>query len=379
MALRAPGYEPAEFRKTRQIEGPISHVKVTPFAIVAGTAAKDPRMRRFVRRQAEYEKRGWKDWQRVEPRYFLDTEITDKQIRKYSLLLIGGPEENLVTRKLIRQIPLAIGPDSVTIDGQKIVAPDAGVAMVYPHPLNPDRYVCVKAATSPDGMFLVGETPGDVDFAVVDGCIEVERRGPQSEKLYAASGYFDRHWRYREELVVRGDPALREKAVRLKVPKYLTAAVPGKRLMLSDLLETRASGFFRDMRRDVNWQREPITLGGKTYARGIAVKGWAEARSFAVYDLTGGNWRRLRAVVGIEVDEPEKIREWAKKNTGLAFHVRGDGRELYRSPVFTTDAPPVELDVDISNVKELEIEVTNEHKAWTAEKSVNWADIRLEK
>ena len=118
---------------------------------------------------------------------------------------------------------------------------------------------------------------------------------------------------------------------------------------------------------------------GVQSASGIAVRGWAKAPSFAVYDLASGNWRRLRAVVGIEVDEPEKIREWAKENTAIAFVVRGDGKELYRSPLFKWNSPPVELDVDISGVEELEIEVTNEHKLWTAEKSVNWADVRLEK
>jgi hypothetical protein len=58
--------------------------------------------------------------------------------------------------------------------------------------------------------------------------------------------------------------------------------------------------------------------------------------------------------------------------------VRGDGKELYRSPPFGVDSKPLGLDVDIAGVKELELEVFNNRRD-SAAASVNWADARLTK
>ncbi|MGB2823268.1 MAG: prolyl oligopeptidase family serine peptidase, partial [Phycisphaerae bacterium] len=87
VTVRAAGYDPAPgmFHKTPQIAGPIDDATTTPFAIVEGTASEDPAMRRFCRFRAEAARDEWRRWQKVTPRYFLDTEITDEQVRTYSL------------------------------------------------------------------------------------------------------------------------------------------------------------------------------------------------------------------------------------------------------------------------------------------------------
>jgi len=379
LTLRAEGYLPGKRCKTPAVAGPIRDVTTTPFAIVVGTISTDPAMRRLVRHRAESRRQAWEEWQHVTPRYFSDAEITDEQIRKYSLLLFGGPEENLVTRKLSEHIPLSIRQERIIIDGQTFAAKNAGVAVVYPHPLNPARYVLVTAGTSARGMFLADEMPDDVDFAIVDGRIQKAGGKIAPEKLYVASGCFDYNWRHNDLYVVQGDPVVREEALVRKVPRHFSAGIPEQQLMLSNLLETRSSGSFRDMRRDVNWQRKPIVLGGRRYENGIAVLTWPGARNAVTYDLTGGNWRRLRAVIGYEVEEPESVKKPERQNTNLRFLVRGDGKELYRSPAFKWDAKPVEIDVDISQATLLELEVVNEVKLWTGISSANWADARLEK
>ncbi len=379
ITLRAPGYTPWKLHKTPLVAGPISDVKTTPFAIVVGTAAKDQAMRRFCQMRAEAERDQWATWQHVTPRFFLDTEITDEQIRAYSLRLYGGPDQNLVARKLAKQIPLTVTTESVTVAGQKFPATDAAVGIVYPHPLNPERYVSITAATSPTGMYYAHHLPDNVDFAIVRPQRWVgEPEWVPEWKLAVASGHFDHNWQYKEAFTDRGEPKLMAQTVPLAAPTRLTAAVHDKQLMLSELLEARVAGSFAHMGRNVNWQGKPITLGGKTYANGIAASYWHEPCTVN-YDLAGGNWRRLRATIGIEVDNPEKLEIKQKQGTRIYLVVRGDGKELYRSPTFGWNARPVEMNVDVTGVKDLQLEVANERTWHSAASSVNWADLRLEK
>ena len=160
IVIRAKGYAPGKLVKKSM--GP------TPFAIVVGTTSKDERMRRFCQFLAERERDDWKEWQHVAPRYFTDTEITDEQIRKYSLVLYGGPEENAVTARLIKDMPLTIEPNRITIDGRAFEVTDAAIRMVYPHPLNADRKVTILAANSADAMYW-GNRLEDADFVIDDG------------------------------------------------------------------------------------------------------------------------------------------------------------------------------------------------------------------
>ncbi len=150
--------------------------------------------------------------------------------------------------------------------------------------------------------------------------------------------------------------------------------------MLSELLETQASGSFQYMERDLNWLGHSLKLANKTYDSGIGVLADWHEPCFVIYDLTDGGWKHLRATIGIELTkEPERVEQTEKDETQIYFIVRGDGEELYRSPIFRWDSDPVDIDVDITGVKKLELRVANEATLPNAVSSVNWADVRLEK
>ena len=366
--LLANGYAPGRLFKKPM--GP------TPFAIVVGTTATDERMKRFCRLHAEAERDNWKTWQHVEPRYFVDTEMTDEQIRNYSLVLYGGPEENAVTAKLIKDTPLTIEPGRITIDGKAFDTAHSAVRMVYPHPLNSDRLVVIVAANSPDAMFWANRLSDDVDFAIDDGRMGEDRDYFRS---IVAWGKFDCHWRLNDKYLTVGNPSFRASALVRKVPSHLTTAVGDGRLALTDVLEAASCGSFSRMVRDRNWQGGPMKLAGRTYPSGIGVDCWHEPCK-ASYDLTGGSWKRLKATIGIEIEaKPEDIKPQNRSGTKVVFVVRGDGKELYKSAAFGIDSQPADIDVDITGVKELELEVYNESRWYNIASSVDWADVRLEK
>ena len=368
ITLRAEGYAPGRFVK--------KPMRAMPFAIVVGTTSPDERMRRLCRLRAEQGRDAWIVWQHVPPRFFTDTEMTDQQIRDYSLFLFGGPAENAVTARLAKDIPLEIAPGRITIDGHPFEVPNAAVRLVYAHPLNDDRIVTVIAGNSADGMFHVNRLREDADFVIADG-----RIGSDDDYLAhtVVWGRFDHNWRRNDDYLLEGSPARRAAAPVHKVPRRVSAATPDPRLPLADLLESASVGSFTVMTHDRNWHGKPITLAGRTFAGGLAVEPWREPCK-AAWDLTGGDWKRLRATIGIEpntqavASEPDLADQ-----TRITFTVRGDGKTLYTSPALTLDSKPVDINVDVTGVTRLELEVANDRLRPSAAASADWADIRLEK
>jgi len=176
-----------------------------------------------------------------------------------------------------------------------------------------------------------------------------------------------------------GDPEVRAQLPVRKAPKHVSAAVPGDRLMLSELIPAQTEGAFSLMVRDLNWQGEPIALGGKTYASGICVNTWDGANG-AEFDLSGVGWKRLRGLVGIELWPEDKVGPQQKDNTKVVFVVKGDGKELFRSQPFVWGSTtPEALDVDVSEVRVLRLEVLTTGSSFDAVYSADWVELRLER
>jgi len=96
-------------------------------------------------------------------------------------------------------------------------------------------------------------------------------------------------------------------------------------------------------RRDRTYRNQKLQLGKTTYERGL----WIHSRTRLLYRLNG-EYRQFRAVMGID-------QYVAKKGVG---HVRvvisGDGKPLLETTVSAAD-PPQDVNLDVSNVRNLEI------------------------
>jgi dienelactone hydrolase len=222
LSLAAAGVDLQPGGKSRALEGHLTYFFGTPFAIVVGTAARDPEMARLIRDKAEALAVLWERWQHVRPRVLRDDEVTPEHERRYSLLLVGGADANRVSARIAGRVPLAVGPDAVTIDGRRFAASDAVAQVLYPSPFQPERYVLVVAATSTAGMrawepagFWVQENGYPTlpwDFTVQDGRRVALEPGLGPERGWIAAGIFDRHWRRDDRWVSTGDEALRARA-----------------------------------------------------------------------------------------------------------------------------------------------------------------------
>lgn len=185
--------------KTPDLPGGMSDIFRTPFLIVHGPGAAE-------RAAAERIAALWRNAQHLEPRVALDREVTEAMLRAHSLILVGGPRENAVSRRLAGQIPLRVDAAAVTIMGRRFVTPDSVGQMLRPNPLNGALYVLEIAAASPAAMarwdadsiwrFAYGSPAQPFDWAV--GAVTggpAPRAGLDPSRNWVAAGVFDAGWR----------------------------------------------------------------------------------------------------------------------------------------------------------------------------------------
>jgi hypothetical protein len=109
-----------------------------------------------------------------------------------------------------------------------------------------------------------------------------------------------------------------------------------------DLKLSRSLFRYRRNKTDLN---KKLQLGKTTYDRGL----WIHSRTLLKYRI-GGDYRRFRAVMGIDHDA-------AKDGIGIvSVVIKGDTKKLFEGTVRWSD-PPRDLDLDVSNVQMLEITV----------------------
>jgi hypothetical protein len=156
---------------------------------------------------------------------------------KYSLILFGGADANLITKNLSNKIPLKISSQEVEITGRTFAAKDACVQMIYPHPNNPERQILIIGATSGEGMYFCNQANSNYDFVIQDGSIP-NKPGVAREKFNIASGYFDYNWQIKNEFLNTADPALRANCPIRKVLSNLTTKIENLPVIDSLTLES---------------------------------------------------------------------------------------------------------------------------------------------
>jgi len=132
-------------RKTRDLCGPFDDLFRHPFLVVRGTVAEDPERRRRVMDDAEWFRRRWEAYTDGWPRMKDDVDVTKADIERYGLLLLGRPSENAITARVAHELPVSFLDDGFGVGEQAFEEQGLGLAMVYPNPLNPTRYVGVLA------------------------------------------------------------------------------------------------------------------------------------------------------------------------------------------------------------------------------------------
>jgi dienelactone hydrolase len=141
--------EPTEPRKRHNLQGPIDDAFSQPFLCVRGTgtpwsnshqAYADWNLTRF---QKEFDQ-----WMRGQARTIDDTAVTDEQIADNNLVLFGDPGSNAVLARVIENLPFDWTEEAVTFNDTSYNPDLHSVALIFPNPLNRNKYVVLNTGHS---------------------------------------------------------------------------------------------------------------------------------------------------------------------------------------------------------------------------------------
>ncbi len=78
----------------------------------------------------------------------IDTEVTDEDIRDRNLILWGNDTTNAVIKRINAKLPVRLAGHKVIVGERVYDYDDVALAMIYPNPLNPDRYVLIYSGNT---------------------------------------------------------------------------------------------------------------------------------------------------------------------------------------------------------------------------------------
>jgi dienelactone hydrolase len=185
----------AELRKRHGLQGPIDDAFMDAFLIVKPTGkAMNAKTASWAAVEAEHAITHWRKQFRGEARVKDDTEVTEADLRDYNVVLFGDPGSNAVIAKIAGKLPIGWTRQAITVGGKTFDASRHMPAMVYPNPLNPQRYVVINSGFTFrefDYLNNARQTPKLPDNAVIDTGTPITARGPGE---VVEGGFFDERW-----------------------------------------------------------------------------------------------------------------------------------------------------------------------------------------
>ena len=126
-----------------------------------------------------------------------DAQVKDEDIAKSNLILWGDPSSNAVLAKIVAKLPIIWTAEKLVVNGKTYAAGDHAPILIYPNPLNPQKYVVINSGfTYREYDYLnnarqIAKLP---DWAVVDLNTAPDTQNPGKVE---DAGFFDEVWQFR--------------------------------------------------------------------------------------------------------------------------------------------------------------------------------------
>ena len=141
---RSEKYRDAERVKTSRLCGPLSDVFTDAYVVAWGSGGDD---RRLV---AAAEEAAWS--LSGQGPCFADVNLPEHLLSAHNLVLVGTHESNRWLARIDPCMPARIAADRIAAGSREYKGPDLGYMLIYPNPLNVERYAAVFSATSARAM-----------------------------------------------------------------------------------------------------------------------------------------------------------------------------------------------------------------------------------
>jgi hypothetical protein len=185
-------------RKRHDLQGPIDDAFMDSFVFVRPTGtSKHPKFQAWAEAEQSRAIEHWRRQFRGEARVKDDTAITDQEIASANLVLWGDPESNAVLKRIADKLPIAWKADTIQAGDRSYSADDHALILIYPNPLNPDRYVVLNSGFTYreyDYLNNARQVPKLPDWAIIDLKTPPNSRYPGK---VAAAGFFGEDWQLR--------------------------------------------------------------------------------------------------------------------------------------------------------------------------------------
>lgn len=136
----------ADLRKVHNLQGPIDDAFMQPFVCVRPTGSPwSPKLNEWAiwtltRFSKEFDHRLRGIALTVD-----DQQLTPELIEKKNIILFGDPGSNAVLAKLVDRLPIKWSKDQIEVDGASYSTADHGLSLIFPNPLNPQKYVVINS------------------------------------------------------------------------------------------------------------------------------------------------------------------------------------------------------------------------------------------
>ncbi len=186
-------------RKTPLLCGPVKEAYNRRFTMVFGLGAGKPEDAERFERDIQQAATEWYAFTKSTPLVRRDTDIDDTDIKTSNLILYGTPSNNTVLAKIADKLPIRITDAGFEFQGKAYDAARHGLVMIYPNPLNPERYVVVRSGR-PYGRRLPPNHKLDL---LPDFVIFAEGSDYDDTDKAVVAGFFDENWEVAERLIWR--------------------------------------------------------------------------------------------------------------------------------------------------------------------------------
>jgi predicted esterase len=183
--VRSDPHEASKLQKNHRIEGPIAHMFCDRFIAVQGTWGS-PEEIRGVAGLIDRFRLAWLDRFHGDCLFKLDRDLTPEDVARCHLLLVGRCGANSILSSTEPDLPIVIDRNCLKIAGREYPGTNVAAQIVYPNPMNVQKYLSLIRAQSRAGYDSCG-----TDF-VTDGWYDYAIWAETAQFIDA--GYFSSDW-----------------------------------------------------------------------------------------------------------------------------------------------------------------------------------------
>ncbi|HEV8292964.1 MAG TPA: hypothetical protein VGP94_13610, partial [Tepidisphaeraceae bacterium] len=181
-------------------QGPIDDAFMDRFIIVKPTAAPaNEKVGKWAAAECDHAILHWHKQFRGEAMVKNDVDVSETDIASSNLILFGDPASNKLIARIAHKLPIRWNAKEIALGEKTWPAEGNAVAMIYPNPLNPRKYVVLNSGFTfreYDYLNNARQVPKLPDYAVIDVTVPVTSRTPGG---IATAGFFDESWQLQKD------------------------------------------------------------------------------------------------------------------------------------------------------------------------------------